>query len=45
MEADITHHIVKPPALFCAFNDMIPMARNGLLVQFGKGNHTTNPIH
>lgn len=45
MEAEITHHIVKPPALFCAFNDMIPMARKGLLVQFGKGDHTTNPIH
>jgi uncharacterized protein YbjT (DUF2867 family) len=45
IEADINHHIVKPPALFCAFNDMIPMARKGLLVQFGQGNHTTNPIH
>lgn len=45
IEADITHHIIKPPALFCAFNDMIPMARKGLLVQFGKGDHTTNPIH
>lgn len=45
MEADITHHIVKPPALYCAFNDMIPMARKGLLVQFGHGDHITNPIH
>lgn len=45
VDADIIHHIVKPPALFCAFNDMIPMARKGLLVQFGKGNHITNPIH
>ncbi len=45
MEAEITHHIVKPPALFCAFNEMIPMARKGLLVQFGKGDHLTNPIH
>ncbi len=45
LEADIKHHIVKPPALFCAFNDMIPMARKGLLVQIGKGDHTTNPIH
>lgn len=45
MAAGIRHHIIKPPALFCAFNDMIPMARKGLLVQFGKGDRTTNPIH
>jgi uncharacterized protein YbjT (DUF2867 family) len=36
--------IVRPPALFSAFTDLIGMARKGRLVNIGPGDKKTNPI-
>lgn len=43
--AGLDYSIVKPPALFSAFVDLIHMARKGHLVVFGKGDKLTNPIY
>jgi uncharacterized protein YbjT (DUF2867 family) len=40
----LDYAIVKPPALFSAFLDMIPMAQKGMLFTMGKGDKLTNPI-
>lgn len=37
--------IIKPPAIFSAFIDMIEMAKKGQLVNIGKGDKRTNPIY
>lgn len=44
-QSGINYSIIKPPAIFSAFIDMIDMARKGRLINIGKGNHTTNPIY
>ncbi|AKQ46835.1 hypothetical protein TH63_16300 [Rufibacter radiotolerans] len=41
----LAHTIVKPPALFSAFLDLLPMARKGRLPSIGPGDCVTNPIH
>jgi uncharacterized protein YbjT (DUF2867 family) len=40
----IDYAILKPPALFSAFLDMIPMAEKGFLFTLGRGDKLTNPI-
>ena len=40
----IGYTIIKPPALFSAFIDLIDMAMKGRLVTIGKGDKLTNPI-
>jgi len=40
----IDYSIIKPPALFSAFLDVIAMARKGQLVNLGEGDKKTNPI-
>lgn len=41
----IDYSIIKPPAIFCAFLDMIDMAKKGKLINLGSGEHKTNPIY
>lgn len=41
----IDYSIIKPPALFSAYLDMIPMARKGRLISIGAGTKQTNPIY
>jgi uncharacterized protein YbjT (DUF2867 family) len=41
----IDFSIIKPPSLFSAYLDMIPMAKKGLLFNIGKGERKTNPIY
>jgi uncharacterized protein YbjT (DUF2867 family) len=40
----LDYSIIKPPSLFSAYLEMIPMAKKGLLFNFGKGDKKTNPI-
>jgi uncharacterized protein YbjT (DUF2867 family) len=40
----IDYTIVKPPAIFTSFLDLIDMARKGRLMTMGKGDKLTNPI-
>jgi uncharacterized protein YbjT (DUF2867 family) len=44
-ESGIDYSIIKPPAIFSAFIDMIEMARKGQLVNIGEGSKKTNPIY
>ena len=44
MASGIDYSIIKPPALFSAFIDMITMAKKGTLFQVGLGDKLTNPI-
>lgn len=41
----LDYAIIKPPALFSAFVDLIPMARKGMLATMGRGEKLTNPIY
>ncbi len=41
----IDYSIIKPPAIFSGFLDMMDMARKGQLVNIGIGDKTTNPIY
>jgi uncharacterized protein YbjT (DUF2867 family) len=43
-QSGIDYSIIKPPAIFSAFIDMIEMAKKGQLVHMGKGDKKTNPI-
>jgi uncharacterized protein YbjT (DUF2867 family) len=45
MNAGIDYSIIKPPAIFSAFIDMIEMAKKGQLVNIGQGDKKTNPIY
>jgi len=45
MASGIDYSIIKPPALFSAFIDVMDMACKGRLVHIGKGNKKTNPIY
>lgn len=44
INSGIDYSIIKPPALFSAFLDLVPMAQKGRLVHMGKGDKRTNPI-
>ncbi|RXK61965.1 SDR family oxidoreductase [Lacibacter luteus] len=41
----IDYSIIKPPALFSAFIDIIDMAKKGRLVNIGSGDKKTNPVY
>ena len=41
----IDYSIIKPPAIFSAFIDMIEMAKKGHLINIGLGDKKTNPIY
>lgn len=41
----LNYSIIKPPAIFCAFIDVIDMAKKGQLMNLGKGDKKTNPIY
>lgn len=43
-QSGIDYSIIKPPALFSAFTEMIELARKGFLLNIGKGGKKTNPI-
>jgi uncharacterized protein YbjT (DUF2867 family) len=40
----INYSIIRPPALFSAFLDLVTLAKKGRLVHMGKGDKRTNPI-
>ena len=44
-KSGINYSIVKPPAIFSAYGDVIEMAKKGRVVNIGKGEHKTNPIY
>lgn len=44
-QAGIDYSIIKPPAIFSAFIDLMDMAKKGRLVTMGKGDKLTNPIY
>ncbi len=44
-QSGLDYSIVKPPAIFSAFIDMIGMAQKGMLINMGKGDKMTNPIY
>lgn len=41
----INYSIIKPPAIFSGFLDMIEMAKKGQLINIGLGDKKTNPIY
>jgi uncharacterized protein YbjT (DUF2867 family) len=41
----INYSIIKPPAIFSGFLDMIEMAKKGQLINIGIGDKRTNPIY
>jgi len=41
----VNYSIIKPPAIFSAFIDLIDMARKGKLMNVGSGDKKTNPIY
>jgi uncharacterized protein YbjT (DUF2867 family) len=41
----LDYSIIKPPAIFSGFLDMIEMAKKGQLVNIGMGDKKTNPIY
>ena len=45
IQSGIDYSIIKPPALFSAFIDLIDLAKKGRLVTMGKGDKLTNPIY
>ena len=44
MASGLEYTIVKPPAVFSAYQDMVTMAKKGQLVNIGAGDKKTNPI-
>jgi len=41
----LNYSIIKPPAIFSAFLDLIDMAKKGKLMNVGSGDKKTNPIY
>lgn len=41
----LNYSIIKPPAIFSSFIDLVEMAKKGRLLTIGKGDKTTNPIY
>lgn len=44
MQSGIDYSIIKPPAVFSAFIDLIGLAKKGQLMHIGSGDKRTNPI-
>jgi uncharacterized protein YbjT (DUF2867 family) len=44
-QAGMDYSIIKPPALFSAFIDLIDLAKKGRLITMGDGENRTNPIY
>jgi uncharacterized protein YbjT (DUF2867 family) len=44
-KSGIDYSIIKPPAIFSGFLDMVEMAKRGRLINIGKGDKKTNPIY
>jgi len=44
-KSSLDYSIIKPNAIFSAFQDMITMAAKGQLVNLGRGDKKTNPIY
>lgn len=44
-QSGIDYSIIKPPALFSVFTDLIELAKKGRLMTIGKGDRLTNPIY
>src|SRR5829696_4450663 len=44
-QSGIDYSIIKPPALFSAFLDLIDLAKKGRLITMGKGDKLTNPVY
>jgi len=44
-QAGIDYAIIKPPALFSAFIDLMDLAKKGRLITMGSGDKLTNPIY
>jgi uncharacterized protein YbjT (DUF2867 family) len=45
IKSGIDYSIIKPPAIFSSFLDLIEMARKGRLINIGAGDKRTNPIY
>jgi len=45
ISSGIDYTIIKPPAIFSAFKDMVEMAKKGKLINIGLGDKKTNPIY
>jgi uncharacterized protein YbjT (DUF2867 family) len=45
IKSGLDYSIIKPPAIFSAFIDMIEMAKKGQLINIGQGDKKTNPIY
>ncbi len=45
INSDLNYSIIKPPAIFSAFLDLIELARKGRLINIGQGRGRTNPIY
>lgn len=45
INSDLNYSIIKPPAIFSAFIDLIELAQKGRLINIGAGNGRTNPIY
>lgn len=43
-KSEMDYCVIKPPALFSAFLELIDMAKKGQLINIGKGDKRTNPI-
>ncbi|HVF81582.1 MAG TPA: SDR family oxidoreductase [Flavisolibacter sp.] len=44
-QSGIDYSIIKPPALFSAYLDVIEMAKKGWAINIGAGDKKTNPVH
>lgn len=44
-QSGINYSIIKPPAIFSAYMDVVEMSKKGRLVTLGKGDKKTNPIY
>lgn len=44
-QSGLGYSIIKPPALFSAFIDLMTMAKQGRLITLGKGDKLNNPIY
>jgi uncharacterized protein YbjT (DUF2867 family) len=44
ISSGLDYCIVKPPAIFSAYQELIEMAKRGVLVNMGSGQYRTNPI-
>lgn len=45
ISSGLNYSIIKPPAIFSAFDEMIQMAQKGRLMNIGVGDKKTNPIY